>query len=166
MSDGDEKQGDAPSGGVVLDDATVNLLRNAAKRKGWKDHTPVEVAHRLAREFILNNAIDNKEDKPFAALAAAKLPDGSQKVGAADKTVPGGSLIELLEAEERQEAEARRNEPKSPYPSLIELAEMDEPGETEGAQSQRPKGAGKPTTPLERIKQGKVPKGPRSPDRN
>ena len=164
MSDGEEKQGDAPVGGVLLDDETVNLLRNVAKRKGWKDRTPAQVAHRLAHEFILNNAIDNKEEKPFAVLDAAKLPDGNQKVGAADKPVPG-SLMELLETEERREAEEERNRPKSPYPSLVDLAGLDEHDQAEGVQDQRTKRAGNATTPLERIQQSKTPKGPQSPDR-
>src|ERR1700678_1642003 len=104
MADEGEKQGGSPSSGAFLSDETVNLLRNAAKRKGWKDHTPDQIANGFAAEFILNDAFAKRE-KPLDELRAARLPDGSQKVGASDKTVPGGSLIELLESEKRREAE-------------------------------------------------------------
>ena len=79
---------------------------------------------------------------------------------------PHPSLVEVIEIEERREAEAERNKPKSPYPSLAELAQIEDPSAIEGAQSHRTKAGRKSTTPLERIQEGKSPKGPKLPGRN
>ena len=121
---------------ALLSERTIARLQLFARRAGLKDWSINDIVSALANSAILQ---DEHKDDP--ALTDAEMMRRGLE------SCPGNPAHDGLSDEELLEVTGR------------ELREY------ETRRLQRPKAEGSPTTPLERIKQGKVPKGPQSPDR-